>query len=75
MDELNIIDAINLNLLSSIEVPVHSGRLGTYWVQISKEQATDLIVWHDLQHMTVLDVNLYIPVEIDTGNNLMRIGQ
>ena len=74
MDELNIIDAINY-LADSIEVPVHSGRLGTYWVQISKEQATDLIVWHDLQHMTVLDVNLYIPVEIDTGNNLMRIGQ
>ena len=70
---LHILDAIDA--ATSIEVPVKSTRLGTYWVEISKDQATELIRWHDLQHMSVLDVNLYVPVQLEVQDEgIMRIG-
>jgi len=73
MNNLNILDAIDA--ATSIEVPVNSTRLGAYWVEISKEQAIELIEWHDLQHMSVLDVNLYVPVQLEVHDEgIMRIG-
>jgi len=73
MDKLNILDAIDA--ATSIEVPVNSTRLGAYWVEISKEQAIELIEWHDLQHMAVSNVNSYVPVQLEVhGEGIMRIG-
>ena len=73
MDKLNILDAIAT--ATRIEVPVNSSRLGVYWVEISKAQATELIGWHDLQHMPVLDVNIYVPVQLEVHDEgIMRIG-
>ena len=74
MDKLNIMDAIDG--AASIVVPINSTRLGVYWVEISKAQATELIRWHDLQHMSVLDVNLYVSVQLEEqdGENYLRIG-
>jgi len=73
MDKLNILDAIDA--ATSIEVPVNSTRLGAYWVEISKAQATELIEWHDLQHMVVSNVNSYVPVQLEVhGEGIMRIG-
>jgi len=73
MDKLNILDAIDA--ATSIEVPVESTRLGAYWVKISKDQARGLIDWHDLQHMSVLDVNIYVPVQLEVHDEgIMRIG-
>ena len=79
MNDLNIMDAIDA--ATSIEVPVNSTepggvpRLGVYWVKISKQQAIELIEWHDLQHMAVSNVNSYVPVELDVyGEGVMQIG-
>ena len=73
MDKLNILDAIDA--ATSIEIPVGSRRLGVYWVEISKEQAVELIEWHDLQHMAVSNVNSYVPVQLEVhGEGIMRIG-
>lgn len=73
MNDLNIMDAIDA--ATSIEVPVNSDRLGAYWVKISKDQAIELIEWHDLQHMAVSNVNSYVPVELDVyGEGIMQIG-
>ena len=73
MDKLNIMDAIDA--ATSIEVPVNSTRLGVYWVKISKEQAIELIEWHDLQHMAVSDVSSYVPVQLEVRDEgIMRIG-
>ena len=44
-----------------IEVPVRAKRgLATLYVEISKADAEQIIVWHDLQHMTAGDANRYI---------------
>ena len=73
MDKLNILDAIAT--ATRIEVPINSTRLGRHWVEISKSEAVDLMTWHDLQHMSVLDVNLYVPVQIEVDSEAtMRIG-
>ena len=44
-----------------IEVPVRAKRgLGTTYVKISKTEADELMIWHDLQHMSARNANEYI---------------
>ena len=73
MNNLNILDAIDA--ATRIEVPVKAARLGTYWVEISKDQAVEVIKWHDLQHMSVSNANIYVPVQLEVHDEgIMRIG-
>ena len=74
MANLNILEAIDV--AETVEVPVYSNRLGVYWVEISKRQATELIEWHDLQHMKVSDVQVYLDIQLEADEKgVLRIGR
>ena len=74
MPNLNILEAIDV--AETVEVPVYSNRLGVYWVEISKSQATELIEWHDLQHMKVSDVQVYLDIQLEADEKgVLRIGR